>query len=73
MTGPMHWPLMIGRSTLPVLASSPPGTVLILDAASGQVVGGIPVAVSLAGSPAVSDGQIYLAGLDGQIYKMKEQ
>ena len=53
-----------------ILVAGVSGSLLILDAAQGQMVGSIPVNVSLAGSPAVSNDEIFLAGRNGQLYKM---
>ncbi|MFZ1753850.1 MAG: PQQ-binding-like beta-propeller repeat protein [Caldilineaceae bacterium] len=47
--------------------------ILVLDANTGGIVGSVPVVVNLAGSPAVSQQSIFLAGLDGQLYKFREQ
>lgn len=61
---------LIGNGRILVAATN--NNVLILDAATGNVVSGLPSSPPLVGSPAVSDGQIILAGQDGQLYKFKE-
>lgn len=55
-----------------LLVTSASGSVQILNAFNGQVVGGTPVTESLAGPPAVSDGWIFLAARNGRLYGMKE-
>ena len=55
-----------------ILVTGISGSVQILSAFNGQTVGGAPVTESLAGPPAVSDGWIYLAALNGRLYGMKE-
>ncbi|MBI3959409.1 MAG: PQQ-binding-like beta-propeller repeat protein [Chloroflexi bacterium] len=55
-----------------ILVTGISGSVQVLNAFNGQVVGGAPVTESLAGPPAVSDGWIFLAARNGRLYGMKE-
>lgn len=60
---------LIGNGRLLVAGNN---NVLILDAATGNIVSGLPTSPPLVGSPAVSDGDIIVAGQDGVLYKFKE-
>ena len=62
-------PLVGDNRTLLVAGSS--GSVRILDAASGQTVAEVSITSGLIGSPAVSDGEIFLTGNDSRLYKIK--
>ena len=55
-----------------VLIADINGSVQILDALSGVIVGGLPINETLAGPPVVSDGWIFLAARNGRLYGMKE-
>jgi len=55
-----------------ILVADINGSVQILDALTGAVVGGLPINETLAGPPAVSDGWIFLAARNGRLYGMKE-
>jgi len=61
---------IVGNGRLLVAEAS--GSVQILDAISGQIVGSAPIIETLAGPPAISDGWIFLAARNGRLYGMKE-
>lgn len=61
---------IVGNGRLLVAGVS--GSVQILDAVSGLIVGAAPINETLAGAPAVSEGWIFLSARNGRLYAMRE-